>query len=1368
MHYWARRGLRAALVTGGLLMLGTGIASADERVDPDAPPSPLDGGVSVPVKVGNFSLGTPLGTGQVPVVVDETVSTGDGLAEGSAPFAPYFKRNVVAPNALAPVEATGWAVAAGGDAAVVNESTEAHSQGGDVVTSGSGDSLAGNVVAPTAVVPVQATGIAFPLLGTASVVNDTDQESTAGGSVITDGDNSALSGNILAPHVAAPVGVNNTAAGWFAGIATVAGNSRQAAFAPGTRETTGDDSVGSGNVGSAPVALPAQVDGTAASWGGIATTVSENTAVAEAGTAGSGLRGAGDPYTTTSGDSAVLSGNALTPQGAGIAAVNCTAGSWVGISTTECTNDLSSEAGGDVATSGTDSMGSGNIVDADPSTPVTVLDTAGAWGGMATAQGTDVVATEAGGTTATDGDDSVLGGNVVGAPVAAPAQVNGTAGTWIGDVESVTDNTTVAEAGNAAEADGHDSQWVPGYATTSGDDSAGGGNIVTAQAAPLAAVDCTSGVWGGMSSTTCATDETAEAGGNDVTSGSESLLGGNIVDGDAAVPATAYDNAGAWIGMSDATGDNVTLTDAGGRGDTDGTDSVGGGNTVRPMLATPVELQCVAGVWGGTSETDCTTDSTADAGSNTHTYGDDATVGGNMVDAPVAGVTQVAEISGAWIGDSAAAGDNTSVADAGAGSYTTGDSATLSGNQASAPVSFAADALCSAGTWVGEADSACTNSETVTTGEYTGTTGNESVGSGNIVSTPLAPIAEVFGVAGAWGGDVSAASAEDKVVTAGGNNNTQDDYGTLSSNVVTAPWAPSAQVSNLAAAWIGNPTSVVDSATTSSAGGDNFAAGTAGTGSGNIVQAPAALPADVHTVAATWGGNALATGTHSTDSTAGGDSVAHGESGALSGNIVSGGGAGAANVFGGALSWVGNNAATSDKTLTATGGGDTTSHGEQSSLSGNQVLANANPVAQVFGVAGSFVANDANTTDADTMVTSAGDATASGAGGAGSGSVVDADAQPLAQVFGINAAALGATVNDVSQTTDVVNGGDIVADGTGGAFSGDVVDADAQAPWQVFGIDAAALGLPVNTVDHGTTAINGGDTKTSGAGGSLAGDVVNADAQGPAQVFGMDAAAAGVTANTVSDSLSATNGGQSTTSGTGGSLAGDIVSAEAQALPQVFGWGVSALGTSTQTTGADTSALNGGDLTTAGSGNFLAGDILDVPVTADPGAFGWAASAFGIANNTTANSLAAGNGGTATSTGGTAMQIPVGLASQLTDVTIPIAATIVNSVTNGSAVQVANEPVTVLSTDGLMAADALPAAPMARAGRSPSALPGMPADVPVRASLPTVDQGLTAVPATGAFSGELPLTTDLPTQRPALSDLDTMEMLRVPGGTASR
>ncbi|HEX3786252.1 MAG TPA: hypothetical protein VHW44_00195 [Pseudonocardiaceae bacterium] len=42
MHTWAKRGLQTAAVTGGLLVIGAGIASASENVTPEAPSTPVD------------------------------------------------------------------------------------------------------------------------------------------------------------------------------------------------------------------------------------------------------------------------------------------------------------------------------------------------------------------------------------------------------------------------------------------------------------------------------------------------------------------------------------------------------------------------------------------------------------------------------------------------------------------------------------------------------------------------------------------------------------------------------------------------------------------------------------------------------------------------------------------------------------------------------------------------------------------------------------------------------------------------------------------------------------------------------------------------------------------------------------------------------------------------------------------------------------------------------------------------------------------------------------------------------------------------------------------------------------------------------
>lgn len=75
MQTWAQRGLRTALVTGGLLMLGTSIASANENVNPDRPASPLDSG----------ALGS--GAGQLPAVPQVPVA-GPDKAVGVAAASP--------------------------------------------------------------------------------------------------------------------------------------------------------------------------------------------------------------------------------------------------------------------------------------------------------------------------------------------------------------------------------------------------------------------------------------------------------------------------------------------------------------------------------------------------------------------------------------------------------------------------------------------------------------------------------------------------------------------------------------------------------------------------------------------------------------------------------------------------------------------------------------------------------------------------------------------------------------------------------------------------------------------------------------------------------------------------------------------------------------------------------------------------------------------------------------------------------------------------------------------------------------------------------------------------------------------------------
>jgi hypothetical protein len=204
MHPWAKRGLQSAMLAGGLMMLGTGIASAEEQVNPDLAPSPLDGGASVPIQIRKINLGTPAGEAPLPLDTDTDVTTGTVLHDTSKPLAGALLGNVVKPDVSAPVQITGWAVGAGGDSHVVNDSQQVHQQGGPITTTGEGKPLGGNVVTAPVTAPIGVNNLAFGTLSNATVDGFANQDSTVGGPVTTNGDNGVVSGTIAAARTASP------------------------------------------------------------------------------------------------------------------------------------------------------------------------------------------------------------------------------------------------------------------------------------------------------------------------------------------------------------------------------------------------------------------------------------------------------------------------------------------------------------------------------------------------------------------------------------------------------------------------------------------------------------------------------------------------------------------------------------------------------------------------------------------------------------------------------------------------------------------------------------------------------------------------------------------------------------------------------------------------------------------------------------------------------------------------------------------------------------------------------------------------------------------------------------------------------------
>jgi hypothetical protein len=1050
MHPWAKRGLQSAMLAGGLMMLGTGIASAEEQVNPDLAPSPLDGGVSVPIQLRKINLGTPAGEAPLPLDTDTDVNTGTVLHDTSKPLAGALLGNVVKPDVSVPVQITGWAVGAGGDSHVVNDSEQVHQQGGPITTTGAGKPAGGNVVTAPVTAPIGVNNLAFGTLSNATVDGFANQDGTVGGPVTTNGDNGVVSGTIAAVQGALPIGVNNTAAGW-GGTGTVNTTTTQGAHSPGQLTTSGKDGVVSGTVAGVPVAVPAQVDGTAAAWGGKATANTVNTVLAEAGTPGSVVRdtSASAPYVTTAGAGSLVGGTALTPGVAAPVAVNGTSGPWGGLTHADSVNNLDANAGGGTVTDGVKSVGGGTAAGAPVALPVNVLGTAGAWGGESFATSENNVGSVAGGELVTDGAGALAAGSVVHPQVAGPAEVN-----------------------------------------------------------------CTTGPWGGITGTTCTNDYSVQAGGGDATDGTKSVASGTVADAPVAVPVTGNHNSAAWGGLADAMGASFVDSTAGGDVYTGGGGSLAGGTVAHPQVAEPVVASCNTGAWGGITSTHCTHENSAHAGGGQVTDGENSIVGGTVADVPATLPAQVCGTAGDWGGISTAECYTTVDSVVGGNTYDHGDNSVGGGNIVGPSLAGDADVICNAGAWGGIPTSSCSNAENVVAGGFQGTSGNNAVAAGNIVDAPLATPVEVLNGAYAWGGIPTSTMTEHKCLTSGGDNNTDDDGGVVSSNIVTAPEAIGAQVMNIAGAWGGNPTSHGDFLTHVHAGGADSATGKGGAVSGNIVDQASSLPVQVNTIGATWGGNAEAIGTNITEFTSGGPNYADGDQGAVAGNVVEAPIGGAGQVSSWAVSWIGGAVTDADNDVSSHAGGTTYTSGVAGAIAGDAVAAPIQPLVQATGQSISLMANTANHTE---------------------------------------------------NTYDLVSGGPIVTDGTAGALSG------------------------------------------------------------------------------------------------------DILSADPQAMPQVYGLGISAVGSATNDVQNDLTATDGGDETTAGSG-ALSGALLDVPVAADPEVFRWGVGALSIVHNHVDSTVDSHVSGTPTAK--PAVQIPVGLVPQVKNVTIPILAEVLNTGTDTTEVVV--------------------------------------------------------------------------------------------------
>ncbi|NGY61876.1 DUF320 domain-containing protein [Lentzea sp. NEAU-D13] len=816
MQTWAKRGLQTAFVTGGLLMLGTGIASAQENVDPDAAPPAVDVAASVPLKADQNKLATPVKELTVPKV-DRTISTdrvtsavptrtatpvanplirqaGERL-QGTA-LQNLVRGNTVQAHVDVPINICGNSIAVLANGEAAGECTQETHRDGTIVTDGAGQALAGNVVAVNHILPIQITGNAIAAGGNSATNTNASQVSTTGGDITTNGDQGAISGNVVAEQGATPVQITGNAVG-----------------------------------------------------------------------------------------------------AAGIAEANSVA-------------DTFASSEGDVATSG---------------------------------------------------KNSSISGNAVPIPLAPLFEVNG---------------NSAAGAGNAA----------------------------------------TDSVQTG----------TAYAGGKTDTNGDPATLAGNVVAPALAGPITVDDNAAAAGGNAAAISDTSNWSDAGGHIHTDGRGSTASGN----VAGVPISLPVAAGGNGASVVGNALTDHANEATSN---------AGGDV--------------------------------------YTLGDKSVLSGNIADVPPASAVDVCGNGATLAGQATGTCDNDVDSETGGYQGTTGNDSVLSGNLAQTPLAAPAEVYGLAAAAGGQAYGSADETKDVRSSGQPNTQDDNGTVSSNVVTAPTAVAAQVFAVTAGLVGNTTSDTSNDTSVTAGEAPKAYGKKSSASGNIVQVPTSTPAQVFADGATLVGNNKTAGDNATDMKAGGDALTTGEQGSIAGNVISAPVATGTQVLGWSVGGGSNVDSVATNDLDSVAGGDVNSNGDKGSVSGNLIAAQPAALPAVPGNTVSAAGITTSDVVTDTNVVSGGDSYSKADDASVSGNLIHVPATVVAGVYADAIAAAGNATTATDKVSNTEAGGDMFTEGSG-PLSAREMTVPVEAVANLRRIPVEVLGQAITTGTSDDSQLTGEDTGT--------------------------------------------------------------------------------------------------------------------------------------------------------------------------------------------------------------------------------------------------------------------------------------------------
>jgi len=808
MQTWAKRGIQTALVTGGLLMLGTGIASADEDVNPDKPASPLDGSVTAPVKIDNNALGTPFGQKNLPGVNNEIkVSIADltrsvpmadpatataapvagKVQEAAAPVAAKVQDSVApltgqARDQAAPLAATTKpvtdklaALPMGDKLPAVPAVDKVNVPGVDAL---SGNPAEGNRINADLVVPIDVSGNAIALLGKAETTNDSSQSYGHSNDVDTTGTGGFISGNVVDLDWALPVQITNNA---IAGVgkASAEGTNSQEAWATGDIVTDGAHSVLGGNVVAPQFATPVQLDGNAVAGAGKADATSQAQTSAESGgtilTSGADSAGGGNAVPVPVAVPVKANGNAIMGLGKAVAVADSSVDATAGATRTGMYGVPTY-----VETNGDPALLAGNVAQPAASGTAALCGNATGAGGAADATCDTASETTAGGTSRSTGEGSVGSGSIAAAPVALPANGYGNAVPVAGNATTDATNTADSTAG--------------GDSYTRGQDSVASGTTANAPVAAPAEVFANAAAGAGDATAAAANDTTATAGGNTGTTGDNSAGGGNMVTAPVTTAGEVFGNTAAGAGGADATASETKTVTAGGGSNTADDDGLGSSNLVTTPVATAA--QAFGNSAGAVAFTDAKakTDDKFSAGGDNKATGTGGLLSGNIGQVPVSAPGQVFGTGASGLAKGEQTAINETDMSAGGDAMSDGANGAGSGNVVTAPIAGAAQGYGESAAALGLNDSLAGSATETEAGGDTETDGTAGLISGNVASPQAMPLAQSFAaVASGVGGGNSSVATNETDAESGGDIDTAGDEGFISGNLVDVPAAAVAQ-----------------------------------------------------------------------------------------------------------------------------------------------------------------------------------------------------------------------------------------------------------------------------------------------------------------------------------------------------------------------------------------------------------------------------------------------------------------------------------------------------------------------------------------------------------------------------------------------